>query len=112
MTKEEIKFVIEDTLGESLNITTPLLSVKCIKISKLEDKYPRLSHSRYKFDIENELLICYTCRKYNGEIDPKWELNKHYDEYNGQIYKYLFDENTMEPYTDIYDLGSIIMIEV
>ena len=63
MTKNEIKFIIADTLGEAVDMNTPLLSVKNIKISKLEDKQPKLNHIRFNFDMTNELLKCYVCRK-------------------------------------------------
>lgn len=111
MTKEEIKFVINETMGEALDMTTPLLSIKNIKISKLEDKRPKINNIRFKFDMTNELLKCYVCRKYEGDIPSNWEINKHYDIYNNITYKYLFNETTMEPYVDVYDFASIVMIE-
>lgn len=111
MTKEMIKYVIETTMGEPLDMVTPLLSVKSIKISKLENKYPKINHSRFEFDMTNELLKCYICRKYDGNIPSNWVLHKNYDIYNGVTYKYLFNEKTMEPYVDVYDFSSIVMVE-
>lgn len=112
MTKAEIKFIIETTLGEALDVVTPLLSVKRLKISKLEDKLPKINRMRFKFDTTNELLECYVCRKYDGEINPNWKLGKHYDIYDGVTYKYLFNDETMEPYIDIFDFSDIVMIEL
>ena len=111
MTKEEIKFVINETMGEALDMITPLLSIKNIKMSKLENRRPKINNIRFKFDMTNELLKCYICRKYEGDIPSNWEINKHYDIYNGITYKYLFNEITMEPYVDVYDFASIVMIE-
>lgn len=110
MTKDAVKYVL-DTIGESSDIITPLLSVKCIRIDVKEDKYPKINRHRFKIDTSNEILICYICRKYDGKIPDNWILNKHYDVYDGITYKYLFDEKTMEPYVDIYDFSAITVIE-
>ena len=112
MTKAEITFIIETTLGEALNTVTPLLSVKSLKISKLENKLPKINRIRLKFDMTNEIVECYVCRKYDGEVKKNWVKGKHYDEYNGVIYKYLFNEVTMEPYIDIFDFSEIVMVEL
>lgn len=112
MTKAEITFIIETTLGEALNAVTPLLSVKSLKISKLENKLPKINRLRLKFDMSNEIIECYVCRKYDGEIPSNWTVGKNYDIYDGITYKYLFNNDTMEPYVDIFDFSDIVMIEL
>jgi len=110
MTKNDIQYIIGDTLGEALDTVTPLLSVRYITISKLENRFIGIDSLRFKFDMTNEILICYSCHKYLGTIPDTWVLGQQYDTYDGVNYKYMFDEDTLEPYADVYDFSNIVNI--
>ena len=110
MTKKEIQYLIGTLAGETLNDITPLNSVMYITLDKFENKFQDIKSLRFKFDMDNEVLVCYRCRPYKGEIPSNWVLKKHYDTFGGGLYKYNFDPQTMEPYEDVYDFESIKVI--
>jgi len=117
MNKQEIKYIVETILNDrtsdsSVKIPTPLLSARYITVTKFENRPTDLNYARYKFDMTNEVLECYRCREYSGEIPDTWEIGKNYDVIDGKTYKYLFDPATLEPYIDYFDFNAIVGISV
>ena len=110
MTVTEIKYIIQTSLGEPLDMITPLKSVSNIKITSHEIRFPDEKTTRFKFNTSTEMLECYICREYTGKIPETWVEGKNYDEFNGKLYKYMFDPKTMEPFVDVYDFESIVCI--
>lgn len=110
MTTSEITYVIRTVLGEPLDMVTPLKSVSNIKITSHEAKYPNVKDLRFKFNTITEMLEIYCVKEYNGKIPSNWIEGKHYDEFGGKKYKYMFDPKTMEPWVDVFDFSSIVCI--
>ena len=110
MTTSEIKYIINETLGEAIDVITPLNSVAYIKISSHELKVSNVKSMRFKFNTKTEMLECYPCKEYNGEIPSSWKEGIHYDTFNNKIYKYMIDSKTLDVYKDIYDFSAITLI--
>ena len=110
MTTSEIKYIIQTTLGEPLDMITPLKSVTYIKLSSHETKFVRQNAVRFKFNTSTKMLECYECKEYIGNIPDEWIEGKHYDTFGDKVYKYMFNEKTLEPYVDVYDFNIITCI--
>jgi len=109
MTKDEVKYVIQTTLGEIVNKPVPLVSVKYVLLNKREKKFVDPAHMRFEFDMNNELLKCYQCKKTNAAIPSNYEYQKQYDTYKKENYIYMCDE-AGNPYIDVYDFDAITII--
>lgn len=116
MTTAEVKYIIEDLLGEPTGIIAPLKSIKYITITKKENKFGGIERSRFLVDLTNGILKCYNCKEYNDDIPNNWVKGKNYDQYEvdgvKKTFKYLFDSETMEPIFDQYSFDSIIGIKI
>lgn len=108
MTKEQIKYIVEDVLEDNLDRVTPLLSARYITLTKFENKYINVNSLRVKFDTTNEVLECYYVEKYTGEIPASWVVGKNYDTINGVNYKYLMDRDE-NPIIDYYDFSAVML---
>lgn len=111
MTSSEIKYCVETVLKDSLDVVTPLLGANYITFMKQDTKFTESKTDRFKFDMTNEIVECYKCKKFEGSTIPKdWVLHKNYDIVDGDIYVYLFDPSTLEPYIDYYDFEAVVVI--
>ena len=112
MTKNEIKYVIEN----QLNLTTDRVldfesDIKYIVLAEGKNIFPLRNSNRLCFDSANEVLKVYHCDKTNLTAPASsWILQKDYDEIDGVIYKYLMDNDTNMPLFDFYSYDTIKII--
>ena len=104
MTKNDISLIC-NKLGIAMNQITPLTQINYICLSKLETKFPNISTRRFKFDMDNEVLVCYICKECDYTIDD----NTKGDTYQDKNYVYL-TSNDGEVLEDVYDFSNIMSI--
>ena len=103
MTKNDITLICSK-LGIATDQITPLTQVSYICLSKLETKLPDPSTRRFKFDMDNEVLVCYICKQVKFPVADGMG-----DVYQDTNYAYLTDNNG-ELLEDVYDFSNIMSI--
>lgn len=107
MTNEQIRYIVEEELGDSIGRITALDSALYFTLLKIDNKLCDRKLNRYKFEfVGNDcLLYCYKCKEYDGPLVGLTE-GTHYDVIGGKTYLYLLDKNN-EPIVDIFNGNEI-----
>lgn len=112
MTTEDLKYIVETELNDSMDVITPLLEAQSITITKLEVKHLSVGSVRVKFNTSEEVIECYKCKKYTGQIPSTWTEGVQYDIIDGVTYRYLLEPVSNLPLKDVYDFSEIKVIEL
>lgn len=112
MTKEDLIYTLEDILGYSISGKNNPIPLKGVKYFN-ENRFIDTDRTRYQFDVSNELMKVYYCKKTRlkeTDIPSTWELYKNYDIVDGVVYQYLCDGD--EPIVDYIDIESLDVIGI
>ena len=105
MTKEQIKYIVEDLLDDAVDTMTPLSKCAYITLTKQENQFIRLKDKHVYFDTTNEILRVYPVRKVSSIPN-----HSNYIEVNGSYYEYLNDADGLAG-CDYYPFDQIIIFK-
>lgn len=107
MTKEQVKFILEDVYQESGDVYTPLLNNMMIVVTKDANLYTDVERWRYKFDLDNKILMQIMVRRVNELTYGMVGENRGTNE-NPIYYEYITDKRG-NIITNYFDFDKIIM---
>jgi hypothetical protein len=106
MTKTQVNYIITTILEDKVNSYTKLDKCKYITMSKPENIYCGKDTLLVYFDMDNELLITYPCRKVNNIPSTGITI-----QINNENYQILTDENSNALSTH-YPFSEIIIFKL
>lgn len=114
MTSNQVKYIVKDLLGESMDTWTYLPNVKCINLSKQEKKICDKRFHRFYFNSAHDLLECKYVKEFsrNGEIPASGAYDIILDSDGTEVIYQILTDDDGNQLIDTYTFESILLFEI